>query len=89
LDRRLGGPRGGEEKNFQLLPELEPPIIRPVAQRHTIELSRLPIFCMEKPEGKRPLGKPNREWEDNIRIDLREIGWEGADRIHLAQDRNQ
>jgi hypothetical protein len=44
---------------------------------------------MEKPEGKRPLGKPNREWDDNMRIDLREIGWEGADRIHLAQDGDQ
>jgi hypothetical protein len=28
-----------------------------------------------KPEGKRPLGKPRRRWEDNIRMDLREIGW--------------
>jgi hypothetical protein len=28
-----------------------------------------------KPEGKRPLGKPRRRWEDNIRTDLREIGW--------------
>jgi hypothetical protein len=46
LDRRLGGPqsrygRGGEEKNFQPLPRLEPPIIQPVAQRNTTELSRL------------------------------------------------
>jgi len=42
-----------------------------------------------KPTGKRPLGKPRRRWEDNIRIDLREIGWEGVDWIHLAQDRDQ
>jgi hypothetical protein len=46
LDRRLGGPQsrfgqGGGEKNSQLLPGLEPPIIQPVAQRYTTELSRL------------------------------------------------
>jgi hypothetical protein len=42
-----------------------------------------------KPEGKRPLGRPRRRWEDNIRIDLREIGWGGVDWIDLAQDRDQ
>jgi hypothetical protein len=31
-----------------------------------------------KPEGKRPLGRPRRRWEDNIRMDGRVIGWEGA-----------
>jgi hypothetical protein len=46
LDRRLGGfqcrsGRGGEEKNSQPLPGLEPPIIQPVAQRYTAELSLL------------------------------------------------
>jgi hypothetical protein len=38
-----------------------------------------------KPERKRPLGRPRRRWKDNIRIDLREIGWE-VDWIHLAYD---
>jgi hypothetical protein len=42
-----------------------------------------------KPEGKRPLGRPKRRWEDNIRMDLREIGWGGMDWIDLAQDRGQ
>jgi hypothetical protein len=42
-----------------------------------------------KPEAKRPLGRPRRRWVDNIRIDLREIGWVGMDRIDLAQDRDQ
>jgi hypothetical protein len=42
----------------------------------------------EKPEGKRPLVRPRRRWEDNIRMDLREIGWEGVDWMHLAQDRD-
>jgi hypothetical protein len=32
-----------------------------------------------KPEGKRPLGKPRRRWEDNIRMDLRRMGWEVVD----------
>jgi hypothetical protein len=34
---------------------------------------------VEKPEGKRPLGRPRRRWEDSIRKDLREIGWEDVD----------
>jgi hypothetical protein len=35
------------------------------------------------------LGRPRRRWEDNIRMDLREIGWSGIDWIDLAQDRDQ
>jgi hypothetical protein len=42
-----------------------------------------------KPEGKRPVGRPRRRWEDNIKMDLREIGWSGMDWIDLAQDRDQ
>jgi hypothetical protein len=42
-----------------------------------------------KPEGKRPLGRPRRRWVDNIRIDLRETGWDDMDWIDLAQDRDQ
>jgi hypothetical protein len=38
------------------------------------------------PEGKRPLGRPRRRWVDNIKMDLREIGWNGIDWIELAQD---
>jgi transcription termination factor 2 len=40
-------------------------------------------------EGKRPLGRPRRRWKDNIRMDLREIGWGNMDWIDLAQDRYQ
>ena len=40
-----------------------------------------------KPEGKRPLGRPIRRWEDNIKIDLQEVGCGGMDSIELAQDR--
>jgi hypothetical protein len=45
---------------------------------------------VEKPEGKRPLGRPRRRWEDGIRMDLREIGFGGrVDWIRLAQDRDR
>jgi hypothetical protein len=42
-----------------------------------------------KPERKRPLGRPRRRWDDNIKLDLREIGWGFMDSIDLAQDRDQ
>jgi hypothetical protein len=42
-----------------------------------------------KPEGRRPLGRPRRRWEDNIKMDLREVGWGGKDWINLAQDRDR
>jgi hypothetical protein len=42
-----------------------------------------------RPKGKRSLGRPRRRWEDNIKMDLREMGIDGAKRIQLAQDRVQ
>ena len=42
-----------------------------------------------KPEGRRPLGRPRRSWEDNIKMDLQEVGSEGMDWIELAQDRDR
>jgi hypothetical protein len=42
-----------------------------------------------RPEGKRPLGRPRRSWEDNIKMYLREIGIDGLNCIQLAQDRVQ
>jgi hypothetical protein len=43
-----------------------------------------------KPEGRRPLERPRRRWEDNIKIDLQEVGWEGGmDWINLAQNRDR
>ena len=44
---------------------------------------------MVKPEGKRPLGRPRRIWEDNIKMDLQEVGFVGMDWIDLAQDRDR
>jgi len=42
-----------------------------------------------KPEGKRPLGRPRRRWEDNIKMDLQEVGCGGMDWIELAQERDR
>ena len=41
-----------------------------------------------KPGGKRPLGRPRRRWEDNIKMDLQEVGCGGMDWIELAQNRD-
>jgi hypothetical protein len=42
-----------------------------------------------KPEGKRPVGRPSRIWDDNIKADLQEVGCWGMDWIELAQDRDR
>ena len=42
-----------------------------------------------KPEGKRPLGRPRRRWEDNIKVDLQKVGCGGMDWIEVAQDRDR
>jgi hypothetical protein len=44
---------------------------------------------VEKPEGKRPLGRTRRRWEDNIKMDLQEVGCGVIDWIRLAQDRDR
>ena len=44
---------------------------------------------VEKREGKRTLGRPRRRWEDNIQMDIQEIGCGGMDWIKLAQDRDR
>jgi hypothetical protein len=41
-------------------------------------------ILVEKPEGKSPLGRPRRRWVDNIKMDLREVGWPDVDWIGLA-----
>ena len=42
-----------------------------------------------KPEGKGPLGRPRRRWEDNIKMDLREVGGGGGDWMELARNRDK
>jgi hypothetical protein len=46
-------------------------------------------LLVRKPEGKGQLTRHRHRWEGNIRMDLREIGWEVVDWIHLAQDKDQ
>jgi hypothetical protein len=42
-----------------------------------------------KPEGRRQLGRPEHRWEANIRMDIREVGWEIVDWMHMSQERDQ
>jgi hypothetical protein len=44
---------------------------------------------VEKPEGKRPLGRPRRRWEDNMKMDLQDVGGVCGDWMELAQDRDR
>jgi len=46
-------------------------------------------FFVGNPEGKRPLGRPRHRWEDNIKMDLQEVGCGGMDWIDLVQNRNR
>jgi hypothetical protein len=46
-------------------------------------------ILVEIPEGRRPLGRPRRRGEDNIKIDLQEVGWEVLDWINMAQDKDR
>jgi hypothetical protein len=75
-----------------------PDIIRQVKSRrmrwaghvsHMGEERKMYKVLARKPEGKRPLLRPRRRWEDEIRKDLREIGLGGVDWIRLAQDRDR
>jgi len=63
--------------------------------RHAVEQLSVPLAYMGerrgvyrdlvgKPEGKKPLGRPRRSWEDNIKMDVQEVGCEGMDWIDLA-----
>jgi hypothetical protein len=65
-----------------------PSIIRMIKSRRTkwvVHVARMGRrenayrILVGKPEGRRPLGRPRRRWVDNIKIDLREIGWDGLD----------
>jgi hypothetical protein len=48
------------------------------------EMRKAYKLLVVKPEGKRPFGRPRHRWENNIKMDLREIGWEDVDWMHLA-----
>jgi len=54
----------------------------------------MPFTCaynisVGKPEGKRLFARSRRRWKDNIKMDVRELEWEGVDWMHLAQDREE
>jgi hypothetical protein len=53
------------------------------------EMRNVYNILVRESEGKRPLATPRNICEDNIRMNLREVGWEGVDWMHLAQDRDQ
>jgi hypothetical protein len=57
--------------------------------QHELKTRNAYRILVVKPEGKRPLGRPRFRWVDNIKMNLREIGWDGTDWIELAQDRDQ
>jgi hypothetical protein len=56
---------------------------------HMGEMRNAYKILVRKPEGKRLLKRPRLRWDGNVTLDLGEIGWEGVDWIHLAQDRDK
>ena len=72
-----------------------PNIVRVVKSRrmrwagHVEEGRGVHRVLVGKPEGKRPWGRPRRRWEDNIRMDLQEVGGSCGDWMELAQDRDR
>jgi hypothetical protein len=103
--RRIFGPRKEEEASWRKLHNDElhslyssPNIVRMIKSRRmrwTGHVARMgeerSVYrvLVGRPEGKRPLRRPRRRWQDNITLDLREMGIDGANWIHVAQDRVQ
>jgi hypothetical protein len=103
--RRIFGPKREEDRSWRKLHNDElhslyssPNIARVITSRsmrwvgHVARMGagrRVYRVLVGRPEGKRPLGRPRRRWEDNIKMLLREIGIHGTFWIQLAQDRVQ
>jgi hypothetical protein len=103
--RRIFGPKREEDGSWRKLHNDElyslyssPNIVRVIKSRRMRWVGHVARMwegrsvyrvLVERPEGKRPLGRPRRRWEDNIKLDLRERGINGAYWIRLAQDRVQ
>jgi hypothetical protein len=75
-----------------------PSIVRVIKARrmrwagHVVRMGEVRVaynILVGRPEGRRLLGRPRRRWEDNIKMDLREIGFAGVNWIHMAQDRDR
>jgi hypothetical protein len=103
--RRIFGPKREEDGSWRKLHNDElrdlyssPNIVKVIESRRMKWAGRVARMgegrgayrvLVGRPEGKRPLGRPRRRWEDNIKMDFREIGIDGANWIQLAQDRVQ
>jgi hypothetical protein len=70
-------------QNDQIKDEMGPECSTNVEKRNAYGI------LVGKSEGKRPLGRSTHRWVDNIKMDLREIGWDGVDWIDMVQDRDQ
>ena len=57
--------------------------------KRMVDTRSLYRVLVAKPDGKRPLGKSRHRWEDDMKVDLQELGLEGIDWIDLAQDREK
>jgi hypothetical protein len=66
-----------------------PNIIRVIKSRRMRWAGHAARMGEDEARRKKPLGRPRRRWVGNIKMDLREIGWDGRDWIDLAQDRDQ
>jgi hypothetical protein len=100
LLRRIFGPKRNEATgDWRKLPNVKlhnlysSPSIRIIKSRrmrwagHVARMGEKRNACrilVGKPEGKRPLGRPRRRWVDSIKMDLREVGWDGMDWIDMA-----
>jgi hypothetical protein len=103
--RRIFGPKREENGSWRKLHNDElrslyssPNIVRVIKSRRRTWAGRVARMgegrgvyrvLIGRPEGNRPLGRPRLRWEDNIKMDLRETGIDGANWIQLAQDRVQ
>jgi hypothetical protein len=79
----------GHSKHFKIWRELHNEELHNMYSSPNIIKRNACRILVGNPEGKRPLGRPRHRWVDNIKMDLREIGWGGMDWIDLAKDRDQ
>jgi hypothetical protein len=97
--RRMMGPKKGEltERWSNMHGELHnsyssPNIIHMIWVQHVarmVEMRNSYKILVQKPEGNRPLGRYKRRWEDNIKVDLEAVGWQGVNCVHVAQDKDR
>ena len=92
---RLGGPRSRSYTSIKIS-RVWPNIIRNLKSRRLIWAGTCTTYgrnayrvLVGKPEGKKSLGRLRRRWENKIKMDLREVGWDAGDWIYLAENRDQ